>query len=189
MAELKVTFKLSDRDVQHLRRIMRKASAAAKTQDEESIIKAAMAMASEVRRFKPPQYVLERVHKLETLVEMLQDKQYALPGPVRRKILSALCYFSHPADLIPDTVPGLGFLDDAIMIELMVRELKHELGAYRDFCRFRDSAEQRPWTRGGGEALERELIGMRKKLRARVEERTRRDAEKVQTGGKLLRLW
>ena len=61
MGELKVTFKLSDRDVKHLRRIMRKASAAAKTRDEDSIIKAAKGMASEVRKFKPPQYVLSRM--------------------------------------------------------------------------------------------------------------------------------
>ena len=31
----------------------------------------------------------------------------------------------------------LGFLDDAIMIEIVTNALEHELQAYRDFCVFR----------------------------------------------------
>ncbi len=188
MAELKVTFKLSDRDVAHLRRIMRKASSTAKQSDEEAIVKAARAIAGEVRKFKPPQYVLERVLRLESLVQRLQDKAYALPAPVRQKILSALCYFTHPADLIQDTIPGLGFLDDAIMIELVTRELKHELSAYREFCRFREAAEQRPWTQVGRVSLERKLSERRRQLRAQVEKKNIREAERAR-GSRLLRIW
>jgi uncharacterized membrane protein YkvA (DUF1232 family) len=54
-------------------------------------------------------------------------------------VLNALAYFTEPDDLIPDHIPGLGFLDDAIMVELVVRELEHEIEAYRDFCDFRES--------------------------------------------------
>jgi uncharacterized membrane protein YkvA (DUF1232 family) len=168
---------------------MRKAAAAAKNHDEDSIIKAAIAMAAEVRKFKPPQYVVERVSKLEALIAMVQDKQYSLPASVQRKILSALCYFNQPEDLIPDTIPGLGFLDDAIMIELMVRELKHELAAYHEFCVFRDTAVQRPWTKVGGKALEKQLSSQRRKLRAKVAERTLKEADRGKAGFQGFRLW
>jgi hypothetical protein len=41
-------------------------------------------------------------------------------------------------------VPVLGFLDDAIMIELCVRELQHEIEAYEDFIAYRsDEASRR----------------------------------------------
>ena len=53
-------------------------------------------------------------------------------------MLNALAYFAEPDDLIPDQIPGLGFLDDAIMVELVVRELRHEIEAYEDFRVFRD---------------------------------------------------
>ena len=34
-------------------------------------------------------------------------------------------------------MPGLGFLDDAIVIELLWLELRHELAAFEAFARFR----------------------------------------------------
>jgi hypothetical protein len=52
-------------------------------------------------------------------------------------VLACLTYFANPEDIIPDSVPVLGFLDDAIMIELCVRELKHEIEAYEDFTVYR----------------------------------------------------
>src|SRR3546814_5597799 len=55
----------------------------------------------------------------------------------RQRVMSALLYFVDPKDVIPDQVEVLGFLDDAIMIELCVRELRHELDAYDDFCEYR----------------------------------------------------
>ena len=40
-------------------------------------------------------------------------------------------------------MPGLGFLDDAVMVELACINLRPELDAYRDFCRFRDEELER----------------------------------------------
>ena len=37
----------------------------------------------------------------------------------------------------------LGFLDDAIMIELVVRELQHEVEAYDDFVEYREDEARR----------------------------------------------
>ena len=39
--------------------------------------------------------------------------------------------------MIPDTIPVLGYIDDAIMIELVVKELRHEIEAFEDFSRYR----------------------------------------------------
>lgn len=189
MADLKITFSLSDRDVAHLRRVMRHATAAARTLGESDIVARARSLAASVREAKPPRYVVERVEKLETIVSMAADDSWNLPANVRRKVIGALGYFANPADLIPDQVPGLGFLDDAIMIELVVQDLRHEMKAYREFCSFRDSAEQRPWTRVGHDALERRLVAKRRRLREKIRERSDADRERARNGGALRRLW
>jgi uncharacterized membrane protein YkvA (DUF1232 family) len=45
-----------------------------------------------------------------------------------------LAYFSDPEDSGPDHIPVLGFLDDAIMIELVVEELKDNIEAFLASC-------------------------------------------------------
>jgi len=57
----------------------------------------------------------------------------------------------------------LGYLDDAIMIELSVRQLRPELDAYDEFCDFRQNQAQR---RG----LEPDKVGRADWLDARREE-------------------
>jgi uncharacterized membrane protein YkvA (DUF1232 family) len=190
MAELRVTFTLSDKDVSHLRRIMRQATEAAKGQSEDAIIKAALEMADSVREAKPPDYVMESVAKLRTIVDLARDEEWALPAPVKRGVLTALAYFTNPEDLIPDRVPGLGFLDDAIMIELVAQDLRHEIKAYREFARFRSSLEGRGWSKRDPEALEKRLVDKRKALRARVQEAAARDIDRARSRSeRRLKLW
>jgi uncharacterized membrane protein YkvA (DUF1232 family) len=54
-----------------------------------------------------------------------------------------MAYFADPIDLIPDHIPGIGFLDDAMFVEIVIRELSNEIEAYNEFCDFRNEEEQR----------------------------------------------
>ena len=101
------------------------------------------------------------------------------------QVLAALAYFSNPLDLIPDHVPGLGFLDDAIMVKFVEDEFKHEIAGYRKFRRFRDGAEQRPWTRVSRERLPKRLRDYRKQIRAEIAKRQAVESEKKRFRGYL----
>jgi uncharacterized membrane protein YkvA (DUF1232 family) len=92
-------------------------------------------------------------------------------------LLNALAYFAEPEDLIPDHIPGLGFLDDAIMVELVVRELRHEIEAYEDFCAFRTREEKRLGGKQKGSGITRKewLETRRNELISRMRRRRRRD--------------
>jgi hypothetical protein len=91
-----------------------------------------------------PEFVRSRLATVEGLIAMAGDQGWALGDDDRNRVISALTYFADPEDLIPDNVPVLGFLDDAIMIDVVQRVLQPEIEAYGDFCRFRtDEAQSR----------------------------------------------
>ena len=136
---LRISIDLDDQDLKHFRLIMREARKTALTMQPEDIVARAEALLARVRTDTVPRFVGERLDKLGIMIRMLTDHEWRLPQKDTTRVLNALAYFSEPEDLIPDHIPGIGYLDDAIMIELVVRELKHEIEAYGDFCDFRRS--------------------------------------------------
>ena len=170
----KISFSLEESDVAYFRKLFREARKAAAEQDPAEIIKAVDALIARVRETKKiPSFVAEAVSVLEDLVKMIQDADYELPKAPKAEVLGALAYFANPHDLIPDQIPGLGFLDDAIMIKILEEEFRHELWGYRQFRKFREGAEQRPWTNIARERLPHRLLEQRRKIREQVDRRKR----------------
>lgn len=140
---LSIAFELSDQDLEHFKTAQRKASTSAGNKSADEVIAAGQALLAEAQKNSIPDFIGQRLAKLDTLIAMLRDEGWSLPDEDRARVLAALVYFADPSDVIPDSVPVLGYLDDAIMIELCVRELKHELEAYEDFCDFREIEARR----------------------------------------------
>ena len=134
---MRISFELDDNDLEHFRLIMNEARKAARRLAPEDIVAAAEDLLKEVPASEAPGFIVERLERLRLMIKMLSDIEWRLPHQDATRVLNALAYFAEPEDLIPDHIPGLGFLDDAIMIELVVRELKHEMEAYQDFCDYR----------------------------------------------------
>jgi uncharacterized membrane protein YkvA (DUF1232 family) len=176
---LLVSFELDDDDLKHFRLIMRAASQALGRKTPEEIVGSARALLHDIGDAAMPGFIRERIDSLRLLIEMLTDLDWRLEHEDGTRVLCALAYFSEPDDLIPDHIPGLGFLDDAIMVELVVRELRHELDAYREFCQYRKHGA-RADGRGGG----RESLGeCRDRLQARMRRRRDRDREQSEDPG------
>jgi len=173
----KITFTLDEEDTAYFRNVFKMARKAAAGADREKILRPAKRLVEKVRRArKAPRFVLDAMTTLEDLTQLVEDEDYALPQRVETKVLAALAYFGNPGDLIPDHIPVFGFLDDALMIKIVEQEFRHELAGYRKFRKFRDGAEQRPWTKTAGERLPKRLAEKRKKIREEIEARNRRDA-------------
>ena len=173
----KISFSLDDSDLAYFRAIFRAAKQNAGEVDRSKIEQGVKRLIKDVRAAKrAPGFVIEAVQTLEDLLGVLDDKEYAAPASVHRSVLAALAYFSDAKDVIPDDIPMVGFLDDAIMIKLVEDELKHELWGYRKFCKFRDGAEQRPWSMVAKERLPGRLKERRDEIRAAIREREERDS-------------
>lgn len=174
---LRVTFELDDDDLRHFRLIMRQARATAARIAPEDIVATAEELITSIGPQGAPAFVVERLQKLRLLIDMLSDIDWRLPQSEANRVLSALAYFTEPEDLIPDTIPGLGFLDDAIMVELAFREMKHEIEAYDDFVAFRTKYDKGFRFRKDPEVRKQKLLARRDQLRERAERRRERDLE------------
>lgn len=141
----------------------------------EDIVAAAEDLLAEVENSTSPGFIVDRLRNLKMLIRMLSDIEWRLPHHEAARVLNALAYFAEPEDLIPDSIPGLGFLDDAIMVELVLRELRHEIEAYRDFREYRDKMMLE---RGHAARISREgwLDNRRKELQVRMRRRRKRGA-------------
>jgi uncharacterized membrane protein YkvA (DUF1232 family) len=183
---VRISFEISERDLRYFRDRLRQVRKSKSSRAEQKVILGATKLVAEVAAAEPPEFVRERIEKLTLLTEMVRDREWRLEGPDRTRVLDALAYFVDPDDIIPDRVPGLGYLDDAIMVELVVRELQHELAAYQDFCTYRDDNADL-------EDPEASLEKRRTNLQARMRRRRHRERGLVRSATKTqrspFRLW
>jgi uncharacterized membrane protein YkvA (DUF1232 family) len=148
---LKISFELSDSDLEHFRSMAESAgkAVAGADLDRDAIAQAARDVFHAADGTENlPEFIADRLAKLAVLVDMVTDVEWQLPDEETERVYSAMAYFANPDDLIPDRIPGIGFLDDAIMMELIVENLADEIQAYQEFCDFRTAEKQRRENQG-----------------------------------------
>jgi uncharacterized membrane protein YkvA (DUF1232 family) len=171
---LDITFTLSDQDLNHFQSIVDKArKAIAGTESHATIEAAARQLIDDAKSSDLPEFIADRLTKLEIVINMVGDQEWQLSEEERNRVLGALVYFCDPEDIIPDHIPGLGFLDDAIYVEIVIRELRAEIESYEEFCEYRKKEEERRKSKGQDPHVEREewLADKRAALHAKMRKR------------------
>ena len=174
---LTVTLEFSDAELEYFRSLMLRVRQNNERRAPAEIAAAARAEVARLRSVTRSPFVTHRIDRVGRLVAMLEDPEWALPEPERRRVLDALAYVANVHDLVPDNVPVLGLVDDAIMLELLLRELQHELDAYEEFDQYRRDEATRRDKPGVHRPVSREdwLASRREALHARIRERRDRD--------------
>jgi uncharacterized membrane protein YkvA (DUF1232 family) len=140
---IRFEFELDDADLAFFREIIEKKRVGKRGVGVEDIVRATNELLAGARAGHTPGFILRILEKIEPLVAMVTDPDWRLPQNEIERVLSALAFFADPEDLIPDDLPGLGYLDDAVMVELACRDLEPELKAYSEFCAYRDEERKR----------------------------------------------
>ena len=181
---MRIVLDLSPSDLRYFRKCLQTVKKGKRGQDEGVVLKAASELIEAVAEAEAPSFVKHRIAQLEKLVLMLEDQRWRLVGSDRARVLNVLAYFVDPDDLIPDRIPGLGYLDDAIMVELVVQELRHELDAYDKFVEFQRSQRRDP------QELERKRVALQARMRRNRRNERQRRRSRRRTGTKApLGLW
>jgi uncharacterized membrane protein YkvA (DUF1232 family) len=168
---LTISFELSDRDLEFFSNRMEQAKAKMSSLGEAEVAQSATRLLEEMKQAELPDFVRERVVVLEQLVAMLLDTGWKLSGEDRARIANAIAYVADPDDLIPDHIPGVGYIDDAMMIDMVSKNLRHDMQAYEDFCKFREKEEARIGKLNDPITQEKYLATRRAQLQERMNRR------------------
>jgi len=174
---MRITFELEPDDVARFHAALARARQLTQCADEVDVIDAAKYALDHMCAGAAPAYVRKRLVEVQRLILMLEDEAWALSEPERSDVIETLAYFSDPDDLIPDDVEVIGLLDDAIMLELLLRRLRSVLGAYADFCAFRNTLAAMHVDSDRRHAHARQLAELRIKLQARMRRRRLRESK------------
>lgn len=88
-----------------------------------------------------------RLRRLEELRALRHDPDWTLEPAQAQRIDRLLAYADDKQDLIPDDLPLVGRLDDALLVELAWPMLAGDLEDYLDFCHYRNELARRGDTR------------------------------------------
>jgi len=88
-------------------------------------------------------FVARSMAGVPRLVQMRSDRGWRLAEGLDGRIGAMLSYVDEPADLIPDAIPVIGQLDDALLVEMLLRDIAGEVTDYDDFCSYRGAIAAR----------------------------------------------
>ena len=84
-----------------------------------------------------------RLDRVAELQAMRNDPDWMLDPAQMHRMNLLLDYVAREDDLIPDSVPVHGHLDDALLLELAWPVFVEDVDDYRDFCRYREEVLSR----------------------------------------------
>ena len=85
-------------------------------------------------------FVDSRLALLDRLQQLVRDPAWETRQDVRECVAALLAYRRDPEQLLPASLPLIGELDDAMLVDVALQHIREELADYEDFCRFREVA-------------------------------------------------
>lgn len=101
--------------------------------DKTEILSAVECTLKDLKTQDVEDYVEKHIQPLEDLLHLITDDKWNLSEQEKAYVMSALQYFAEEHDIIPDSIPVVGYLDDCIVIDIVVEKLKVQLDEHQQF--------------------------------------------------------
>jgi uncharacterized membrane protein YkvA (DUF1232 family) len=75
--------------------------------------------------------IRDLLHNVRIAFAMLKDSNYSLSWKTKTLLIAGLLYFLLPADLTPDFIPIIGYIDDAAVMTAIFKRIAHEVKSYK----------------------------------------------------------
>lgn len=89
------------------------------------------------KKLKEVPKIGDRLSMIPTLISLVKSyykKEYTkIPVSSMIAVISALIYFLSPIDLIPDTIIGVGYIDDAVVIDTCLKLVNNDIKNYKNW--------------------------------------------------------
>ena len=115
-------FKLTEKDKEHYRELIEQIDLHAMPSIMEMLGPKLQGMVSS----NLSEIELRLIQNISTLVGILQTYP-DLTESIQKRILFAVSYFCDEDDEIPDIIPGIGYLDDAKLVQWVIESIGKEL--------------------------------------------------------------
>jgi len=119
-------------------------------------------------------FIKVRMRRAGEMRAALKDTQWQVAADLAAKMRTLLAYIDALDGLIPNDIPVVGLLDDAILVDVAMDSLRSELDEYADFCRFRISEAARTDVAIGAVKTNREHWMAERQQERRLEQQLRR---------------
>lgn len=110
--------------------------------DCDQIVTAARCLDDEHAGEATPACIAQRLRQADPVSRLLNDGSWTPVGETAPVLQAVQAYVQETDDLIPDWLPRIGRLDDAIVIETAWPRISGEVLDYLDFCRLRELEAQ-----------------------------------------------
>jgi uncharacterized membrane protein YkvA (DUF1232 family) len=113
--------------------------------NDQKVQQAADDGSKKVKRLREqiPKMLNELWQDIVTMVLLLRDyasgRYRQVPWHVISAVAGAIAYFAAPLDVVPDFMPALGYLDDAIVVKVALDVARADLKKYREWRKGRNA--------------------------------------------------
>ena len=106
--------------------------------DDKDKVKNILAEAKKIfKKLSNIPFLGKYLNDIATLCDMISDyidKSYTgVPIATIICILGSIIYLVSPIDLLPDTMPGIGYLDDIGLMGVIIEALSNDINSYREW--------------------------------------------------------